>query len=97
MPRHVAIDKYAYHERAALLEEAAEADGIPIDSMQVHRQAAGMADKLPFSVAATAAANGNWEPAKDLCRAERAKRGQANAMVLWEAIQEAVAEAHALG
>lgn len=99
MPRYTVIDREAYHERAAILEDAAEADGT-LETMGhgwCYQRAAAEIGKLPFSVAATAAANGDWEPAKALCRGERAKNGQQMAMELWRAIQEAVADAHALG
>lgn len=98
MPRYNCIDRDAFHERAAILEEAAIADGT-LETMGYSwcsQQAAAEISRLPFSVVATAMANGDPKPAKALCRGELAKNGKAMAMDLWTAIKEAVDEAHAL-
>jgi hypothetical protein len=90
-----AIDRDAYLERYALLYEAAEADGC-VDNhtlTRIAQQANAEASELPFSRAATALANGNQEPAKELCRREMAIHGRAWAVELWHALQEAAAEA----
>lgn len=98
MPGYSVIDREAFHERAAILEEAAIADGT-VETMGhgwCYQQASAEISRLPFSVVATAMANGDPEPAKALCRRELAKNGKELAMDLWRAIEEAVKEAHAL-
>lgn len=98
MPRYTVIDREGYLERAAILLDAAEADGTlaKMGAGWCHQQAAAEISRLPFSVAATAMANGDPEPARELCRREQAIHGRAWAVELWRTIEEAVAEARSL-
>lgn len=92
--RAVVIDKEAYWERYALLYEAAESeDRLSAEALiQISQQANREAGALPFSLAATALANGDDGPAKELCRREMRIHGRQWALELWQAIKEAVAE-----
>lgn len=92
------IDRYAYHERYAIMYEAARTEG-PVDNQALTRiaqQANASAAALPFSVAATAMANRDLEPAKELCRREQEKHGREWALELWAEMERAVAEAREL-
>lgn len=77
---------------------AAESDG----SLEVHgqmwpyQQANAEVSRLPFSRAATAAANGDWIPARLLCAREHDRHGLNWALGLWEAIGDAVEDARRL-
>ena len=86
MPTRVVIDREAFAEKRACLLE----DGV--DQTTAAQQAAYVGYNTAFALAATALANGDQEPAKELCRREMAKFGRPWAIELWEAIQEAVAE-----
>jgi hypothetical protein len=80
------IDGAAYKERLeALLRE-----GTP--RMPAVDIATDHAYKTPFSLAATAAIRGDWEPAKKLCREERLEHGEIKARALMRSIQAAVRE-----
>lgn len=98
MPRHTVIDRYAFGERAAIMELAAEAE----DTLRIHggmwpfQQANASASRLPFSRAATAAANGDWMLARLLCAQEHDRHGLDWALELWQEIGAAVDDAHAL-
>lgn len=83
----VVLDKYAFAERKAIMEESG-CD--PIEAAQV---AAVEGYNTGFALAATALANGDPGPAKELCRREMQRHGRAWALELWAAIQEAVSEA----
>ena len=80
------------------MELAAQVDGTleRHDSMWVYRQAGDCARELPFSIVATAAANGDWIPARLLCAREQDLHGLDWALDLWDAICEAVDEEHAM-
>ena len=84
MPARVVIDRDAYAEKRACLLE----DGV--DQTTAAQQAAYVGYNTPFALAATALANGDQEPAKELCRREMGKHGRDHALQLMRAIQEAV-------
>lgn len=89
------LDREAYDERMAIMMEALMAEHSSPTQQQlsmVASDASESAYKTPFAVAATAAARGNWEPAKELCRGERARRGEVAGRELMRTIQEAVRE-----
>lgn len=86
MPARVVIDRYAYHERKAIMEEAG------VDPIQATQAATMEGYNTGFALAATALANGDQEPAKELCRREMRIHGRQWALELWQAIKEAVAE-----
>lgn len=98
MPARVVIDREAYHERYAILHEAAEAEGrLSAETLiSISQQANREAGALPFSLAATALANGDDKPARELCRGEARQHGQAWAEELRQALKEAVADAKSL-
>jgi hypothetical protein len=99
MPLYSVIDREAYHERCAILLDAAEADGTleTMGHIWCYQQAGAEISRIPFSVAATAMANGDPEPAKQLCRREQERHGRQWAVELWKEIERVVAEAHELG
>jgi hypothetical protein len=84
--RHV-IDIEAYSERLAILV----ADNVELSLAMGWAADVGYA--TPFAKAATALANGDSGPAKDLCRREARLHGREWAERLRDAIKEAVAEA----
>ncbi len=86
MPARVVIDRDAFAERYAIL--AVEG----MDETQAMQLASLSGYNTAFSLAATAAANGDWEPAKELCRRERSVHGQDWAMELWREIERVVKE-----
>lgn len=89
------LDREAYHERMAIMMEALMAEHPSPTQHQlsmVTSEASESAHKTPFAVAATAAARGDWEPAKALCRGERSRRGESAGRELMRAIQDAVRE-----
>lgn len=80
------IDHTFYAEKLRTLLHAGVEHRRAIDA------ATDAAYKTPFSLAATAAIRGDWEPAKDLCRTERAQNGETTARELMRSIQAAVRE-----
>lgn len=91
MDRRV-VDTEAREERYAILLEACTAERKPRDAdlTRIAEQADREAAALPFSIAATAIANGDPKPAKELCRREQAKHGRQWAVDLWQEIKRAV-------
>jgi hypothetical protein len=84
MREYFVMEYEAYAERRAILEvEGAK----PLDAA---RDAADYAYATRFGVAATAAARGDWEPAREWCREERARFGEELARALMRDIQTAV-------
>lgn len=86
MPARVVIDREAFHERKAIMEEAG------VDPIQAAQAASVEAYNTGFALAATALANGDDGPAKELCRREARAHGREWAERLRDAIKEAVAE-----
>ena len=84
MPARVVIDREAFDERVAIMT----ADGI--DTTWAAQQASLAAYNTPFALAATALANGDDDPARELCRREAKIHGRQWAMELRDAIREAV-------
>ena len=85
MPR-VVLDREAYDERYAIMLEAGEHDSVAILG------ASNCAHNTPFARAATALANGDLEPAKEMCRREAERHGRERGVELMRALQEAVRE-----
>jgi hypothetical protein len=81
--RPFVLDDEAYKERCAIM--ICESDGT-MSETDICGFAAEMAYKTPFSIAATAAIRGDWEPAKALCRRQPVDYGRG----LMRAIQDAV-------
>lgn len=89
----VVIDRYAYEERLAIME---------VEHLQTHESiehyegtsmrsaASNSGYATPYSKALTAAADNNWEPAKELCRKARETFGEDLARELMRDIQEEV-------
>lgn len=98
MARYTAIDSYAYHERAAIMTLAAESDGTleAQGQMWSYQQANAEIGRLPYSIAATAAANGDWIPARLLCAREHDLHGLDCALELWDAIANEVEDARSM-
>lgn len=90
MRTRVVIDRDAFAEKKACLE----ADGV--DPIQASQWASMVAYNTGFALAATALANGDDKPARELCRREAQKHGREWAEGLRQALKEAVAEANAL-
>lgn len=86
MRTRVVIDRDAFAEKKACLE----ADGV--DPIQASQWASMVAYNTGFALAATALANGDDKPAKELCRREMRIHGKPWALELWNSIQEAVNE-----
>ncbi len=88
MPNRVRVilDKEAFWERKAIMEESG------VDPIQAAQAATVEGYNTAFALAATALANGDDRPAKELCRREMAAHGKQWALELWAAIREAVDE-----
>jgi len=87
------LDHEAYQERLAIMLESLGSESSPPPADQISlaaSEAAECAYRTPFSIVATKAARGDWEPAKELCRGERDRHGDRHARELMRAIQEAV-------
>jgi hypothetical protein len=85
MPR-VILDRDEFEERIAIQV----ADGVDLTfAIQVAGLSASM---TRFSRAATALANGDLGPAKEMCRREAERHGRARGVELMRALQEAVRE-----
>jgi hypothetical protein len=80
------IDGAAYKERLKALLREGVAHTRAVDVATDH------AYKTPFSLAATAAIRGDWEPARTLCREKRSEHGEAKARELMRSIQAAARE-----
>jgi hypothetical protein len=80
------------------MDLAAQADGAPLvhGGMGPYQQANACASQLPFSKAATATANGDWTPARELCAREHDVHGIEWALELWDEINEAIEDARGL-
>lgn len=87
------LDEEAYQERFAIMLEALEVEQPNPEKWRVDavRDAAVESGyRTPWAIAATAAARGDWEPAKELCRRERDRHGEEWARGAMRSIQEAV-------
>lgn len=84
--RPYVLDREAYFERMAIMMES------DIDAMEASRMATDSAYQTPLALSATAAIRGDWEPAKNLCRVERDKHGEARGRELMRSIQDAINE-----
>lgn len=98
MPARVVICRDSYDERFSILEEALIAEGRMSNATltEIAQQANREASALPFSVVATALANGDDKPARELCRREARLHGREWAERLRDAIKEAVEDARSL-
>ena len=92
MPARVVIDRDCFLERQAILLEAAEAEGrLSAEVLiEIAQQASLCAYNTGFALAATALANGDEGPARELCRREAKLHGRQWALELRDAIKEAV-------
>lgn len=80
------MDREAYAERRAIME----VDAPDNEPMTAAREAADYAYKTRFGVVATAAANGDWQPARAWC-AEISKRfGADTGAAVMRDIEEAI-------
>jgi hypothetical protein len=83
----VVIDREAYLERKAIMEESG------VDPIEATQAATVCGYNTGFALACTALANGDDGPARELCRREARVHGREWAERLRDAIKEAVAEA----
>jgi hypothetical protein len=82
------IDRETFEERLAIV--LAECEPAKIDYMDAFRLASQAAYSTRLSRVASAAAMGDWEPAKEWCRQERARLGEPTARELMRSIQKVV-------
>jgi hypothetical protein len=86
-PRRIwVIDREACEERRAIIE----VEGNSGDLMSPAREAADYAYKTRFGIVATAAANGDWEPARAWCAEIEKRFGSGAAIGLMRDIREAI-------
>jgi hypothetical protein len=87
------MDREAYESKIKELEERAKSSGRPAsfdDMAEIRDIARQHAYDTEFSIICTAAIRGDWEPAKERCRKERAEKGEETARALMRSYQRAV-------
>lgn len=87
--RYFITDREAYAERVAIMLEG-QGPEETFATMEPYRTAGDAAYQTRFAVVASAAANGDWEPAREWCRQERDRFGDDLARELMRDIQRTV-------